>query len=56
MLDLADMFFPVNRVMVKRIGVSPGFTHFDITLLFPAKLPKRMVVGFVKNTASAGTH
>ena len=54
MLERADMFFPVNRVMVKRIGVSPGFTHVDIPLLFPAKLPKRIVVGFVKNTASAG--
>jgi hypothetical protein len=45
---------PHNRVTVTRVGIAPGFASTSITLNFPAKLPKRIMLGFVLNTASTG--
>ena len=54
MLQKGNMRFPLNRVTVTRYGIASGFTSLSIPLNFPAKLPKRVFIGLVANTASTG--
>ena len=54
MLNKANMRFPMNRVTVTRHSIAAGFKSIDIPLNFPAKLPKRLFLTFVANTACAG--
>jgi hypothetical protein len=49
-----NMRFPMNRVTMSRYALSTGITSQNVTLSFPAKLPKRIVVGFVKNSSVTG--
>ncbi len=55
MLERANMRFPMSRVTVNRYGIASGFKSVSIPLNFPTKLPKRIVIGFVKNSAVSGT-
>ena len=54
MLQKGNMRFPLNRVTVSRYGIATGFTSISIPMNFPAKLPKRVFIGLVSNTASTG--
>ena len=54
MLRTTSIRLPLNRVTVQKYGIPLGFTSHAATLNFPAKLPKRVFIGFVSNTASAG--
>jgi hypothetical protein len=54
MVMKSNMRFPLNRVTVSRYGIATGFKSISIPMNFPAKLPKRVFIGLVSNTASAG--
>ena len=54
MLQSTSIRLPLNRVTVQKYGIPLGFTSHSAALNFPAKLPKRVFVAFVTNTASAG--
>lgn len=54
MLQKGNMRFPMNRVTVTKHGIATGFKSTTIPLNFPAKLPKRVFIAFVANTASSG--
>jgi hypothetical protein len=55
MLQTSNIRIPINRVTVSRYGISDGFSKSSIALNFPAKLPKRLIIGFVTNAASDGS-
>ena len=55
MLQKTNMRFPYNRVTVTKHGIATGFKTAMIPLNFPSKLPKRVFIAFVKNSASSGT-
>jgi hypothetical protein len=55
MLQKGNMRFPLNRVTVTRYGIASGFKSVSIPMNFPAKLPKRLFIALVGNTASTGT-
>jgi hypothetical protein len=55
MLQRANMRFPLNRVTVTKHGIAAGYKSISIPLNFPAKLPKRLFIGFVANSATTGT-
>jgi hypothetical protein len=55
MLQKCNMRFPHNRVTVSKQTIGTGVQSDTLRLNFPAKLPKRIFVGFVLNTASTGT-
>ena len=46
---------PHNRVTVNKHAIGSGIQSNTIGLNFPAKLPKRIFIGFVLNTAALGT-
>ena len=49
--------FPLNRMVVFSRPIPAQTTHAYITNMFQGKpLPKRMLVGFVKNSAEAGEY
>jgi hypothetical protein len=48
------MRIPHNRVTVSKYAIGVGIQSHSIPLNFPAKLPKRIFIGFVLNTASTG--
>jgi hypothetical protein len=54
MLQTSNMRFPHNRVTVSKYSIGNGIQANSIPLNFPAKLPKRIFIGFVLNTAAAG--
>jgi hypothetical protein len=54
-LQKSNMRFPMNRVTVTKHGVAAGFKSVSVPLNFPSKLPKRMFIGLVANTACTGT-
>jgi hypothetical protein len=54
MLQKGNMRFPLNRVTVSRYGIASGFKSISIPMNFPAKLPKRVFIGLVSNTATTG--
>jgi hypothetical protein len=54
MLEHENIRIPHNRVTVTRYGIAQGFTGTSTTLNFPAKLPKRLFIGFVLNAACTG--
>jgi len=54
MLETCNMRIPHNRVTVSSYGIAQGFTAATISLNFPTKLPKRIFIGLVANTAAAG--
>ena len=55
MLQKANMRFPLNRVTVTKHGIAQGYKSVSIPVIFPAKLPKRLFIGFVANSATTGT-
>jgi hypothetical protein len=55
MLQTTNMRLPHNRVTVTKYAIGNGIQSNSIPLNFPAKLPKRIFIGFVLNTASTGT-
>jgi hypothetical protein len=55
MLQKGNMRFPLNRVTVTRYGIASGFKSVSVPMNFPAKLPKRLFIALVGNTASTGT-
>ena len=54
MLQKCNMHIPLNHVTVQKYGIAAGFTSSNIQLNFPAKLPKRVFLGFVLDTAASG--
>lgn len=54
MLQKTNMRFPMNRVTVTKHGIAAGFKSTSIPLNFPSRLPKRVFLAFVTNTASTG--
>ena len=54
MLEHTPIRIPHNRVTVTRYGIAQGFQGTGTTLNFPAKLPKRIFIGFVLNAACTG--
>lgn len=54
MLEETTIKIPHNRVTVSKYGIAQGFTSSSITLNYPAKLPKRIVLGFVLDAAVTG--
>jgi hypothetical protein len=54
-LQKANMRFPMNRVTVGKHGIAAGFKSVTVPLNFPSKLPKRLFIGLVTNTACTGT-
>jgi hypothetical protein len=55
MLQKGNMRFPFNRVTVTRYGIAAGFKSISVPMNFPAKLPKRIFLGLVSNSATTGT-
>jgi hypothetical protein len=55
MLEKSNIRIPHNRVTVARYGIPNQFTSKQIPLNFPAKLPKRIFIGFVSNAACTGS-
>jgi hypothetical protein len=55
MLQTANIRMPHNRVTVNKHAIGTGIQSNTISLNFPAKLPKRIFIGFVLNTAASGT-
>jgi hypothetical protein len=55
MLQTTNIRMPHNRVTVNKYAIGNGIQSNIVGLNFPAKLPKRIFVGFVLNTASTGT-
>ena len=55
MLQTANIRMPHNRVTVNKHAIGTGIQSNTIGLNFPAKLPKRIFIGFVLNTAASGT-
>jgi len=53
-LQKSNMRFPINRVTVTKHGIASGFRSVSIPLNFPTKLPKRLFIGLVTNTACTG--
>jgi len=54
MLQKGNMRFPLNRVTVNKYGIATGFKSVSIPMNFPAKLPKRLFMALVSNTATSG--
>jgi hypothetical protein len=54
MLQKCNIRIPLNRVTVSRYAIPQGFSAANVTLNFPAKLPKRLFIGFVTNTSCTG--
>jgi hypothetical protein len=55
MLQTTNIRMPHNRVTVNKYAIGVGIQSNSIPLNFPAKLPKRIFIAFVLNTASTGT-
>ena len=55
MLQETNMRFPLNRVIMQRYGIASGFKSLSVPLSFPGKLPKRIFIGLVLNTAATGS-
>jgi hypothetical protein len=55
MLQSTNMRIPHSRVTVNKYAIGNGIQSSTVGLNFPAKLPKRIFIGFVLNTASTGT-
>ena len=54
MLQTTNMRMPHNRVTVTKYTIGNGVQSNSVPLNFPAKLPKRIFIGFVLNTAATG--
>ena len=54
MLQTTNIRIPHNRVTVNKYAIGNGIQSNSIPLNFPAKLPKRIFIGFVLNTAATG--
>jgi hypothetical protein len=55
MLQTTNIRIPHGRVTASKYAIGNGNQSSSIFLNFPAKLPKRIFVRFVLNTASTGT-
>lgn len=54
MLSKTNMRFAMNRVTVNKYNIGRDFQSTSVSLNYPGKLPKRLFIGFVKNSASTG--
>jgi hypothetical protein len=53
-LDISTAKYPLSRVDVKSVTISKDVTSKSIDNLFMGQLPKRIIVGFVLNSAMNG--
>lgn len=54
MLEKSNMRFPYNRVTLKKDAIAKGTSSKDIVVHFASKLPKRIFLAFVENSALTG--